>query len=88
MSLKFYTQKNTWHQTFLPKKYKTLYLNTDLFNQQTLRPKKVCDRSCDLKKYGGCKFSTIKKKHRASPSCILQVPPEEVRTGHGKPGKS
>ena len=23
ISLKFYAQKNTWHQNFLPKKYKT-----------------------------------------------------------------
>ena len=40
MSLKFYTQKNTWHPHFLPKKYKTKYLNTDLFNHtdfQTLQ---------------------------------------------------
>ena len=31
MSLKFYTQKNCWHQKFPPQKIQ--YLNTDLFNQ-------------------------------------------------------
>ena len=56
MSLKFYTQKNTWHQNFLPQKVQDLAPYTDLYNQK----KKKCDRSLDPKKYQGCKFSTQK----------------------------
>ena len=66
-------KKNNWHQNSLPPKNTRLkYLNTNLFNQ-TLRPKKVCDRSIDPKKYRGCKFST--QKNTSNPqSCILQEP--------------
>ena len=36
MSLKFYAQKITGIKIFYPKKYKTKYLNTELFNQTDL----------------------------------------------------
>ena len=44
MSLKFYTQRNTWHQklNFLTQKNTRLkYLNTDLFNQTFRSNKKI-----------------------------------------------
>ena len=74
-SLKLYTQKNTWHQNILPKRNTRLSTSILIYSiKQTLRPKKIPNRSPDPKKYRGCKFST-EKICWTSLSCILQVPP-------------
>ena len=72
------TQKNTWAWNFTPKKipgikfstqkkYKTLHLNTALFNQTVIIPEKNMWQIFWPKKYWGCKFSTLKIR-RTSPS--------------------
>ena len=62
ISLKFHTQKNTWHQNFLSQKNTILSTLILIYSiKQTLRPKQIRDRSLDPKKYRGCKFSTQKK---------------------------
>ena len=43
--------------------------------RQTLRPKRIRDRSLDPKKYREFKFSTPQKYVGPSPSCILRVSP-------------
>ena len=48
ISLKFYTQKNTWHQNFQPNEIQDLNTSILIYSiKQTLRPKKICDRSLD-----------------------------------------
>ena len=47
-SLKFYTQKNTWHQNFLPPKNARLSNSALIYLiKQTLRPQKIIDISID-----------------------------------------
>ena len=65
MSLKFYTQKNTWNQSFLPsQKYQTVPQYWFIQSNRLLTQKNT----------EGVNFQSP-KIHRTSPSCILQVPP-------------
>ena len=74
MSLKFYTQKNTWKQNLLPQK-SLKYLNTDLLNQKDFKTyKKHLTDLLTSKKYREGKFST-QHIHQSPPPCILRVPP-------------
>ena len=67
VSLTFCTQKNTWHQNFLPKKIQGLKTSILTYSiKQTLRSQKklIRDRSLDLKKNTeGVNFQS-KKTHR------------------------
>ena len=67
-------QKIPGIKSFYPTKCRTKYLNTDLFNQQSLGPKKIRDISLDLKNTEAANFQPPKIR-RTSPSGLLQFPP-------------
>ena len=82
ISLKFYTQKNTWHQNFQPKKLQDLKTSVLIYSiKQTLRPKNIRGKSLDPKKSRECKFS-IRRTPHPPPSCSLRVTPPPGRNIH------